>query len=282
VSLALTPRSVTEAVRLLSDHPALVPLAGCTDLLVGAPERAAEHATVIDLLGIPELAGIHRREGYLEIGATTTFTAIRRSADVGRDFPALAAAAAVIGGWQIQNRATLGGNMANASPAGDSLPVLLALDARVVLVGAGGERELPYADFHTAYRRTALSPGEIIGWVRLPMPPPGTRQVFRKIGTRRAQAISKVVVALVARLEGGRFVDYRLAAGSVAPTPLRLRAVEEHVVGRRLDVDLAAAAGRLAAASVEPIDDVRSTAAYRRHVLGRVVERSTIALGRPE
>ena len=224
---------------------------------------------------MPELAGIRERDGFLEIGATTSFSAIRASESVRSEFPALAEAAAVIGGWQIQNRATLGGNMANASPAGDSLPVLLALDARVVLIGAAGEREVPYAAFHTGYRRTAIEPGEVIGWIRLPHPPPGCHQVFRKIGTRRAQAISKVVVALVGRLEEGRVADYRLAAGSVAATPVRLRAVEEMALGRPHDAALAAEAGRLAAASVEPIDDVRSTAEYRRFVLAAVVERAT-------
>lgn len=274
-----SPRTLEEMVRCLNADPELVPVAGCTDLMVGSTESRAELTRVIDLLGVPELHGLRAREGYLEIGATTTFTEIRRDRAVRRDFPALSEAAAVVGGWQIQNRATLGGNMANASPAGDSLPVLLALDAQVVAVGPQGERELPYRDFHTGYRATALEPGEIVGWVRLPLPPPGSKQYFRKVGTRLAQAISKVVVALIGRCEDGRIVDYRLAAGSVAATPVRLGSVEEALIGRTCDSTVAEEAGRLAAASVEPIDDVRSTAEYRRFVLDGVVRQATLSLG---
>jgi CO/xanthine dehydrogenase FAD-binding subunit len=276
VTAAVCPTSLREAVERLAENPSLVPIAGCTDLMVAAPER--EQPVVLDLLGVPELGGIRERDGYLEIGATTTFSAIRASAAVRSGFPALADAAGQVGGWQIQNRATIGGNIANASPAGDSLPVLAALDARVVLVGAGGERELAFTAFQTGYRETALLPGELIGWIRLPHPPPETRQVFRKVGTRRAQAISKVVVALVGAVRAGHVADYRLAAGSVAPTTVRLRTVEEAVLGRPFDEALAARAGRLAAAAVEPIDDVRSTAAYRRFALAGVVEWATRSL----
>src|SRR6185436_14401411 len=178
---------------------------------------------VLALLAIPELCGIREIDTGLEIGATTPFSTIRASPAIRSVFPALADAAAQIGGLQIQNRATLGGNLANASPAGDSLPVLLALDAIVVIAGPKGKREIPYSTFHTGYRKTALLPGEILAAVRLPLPPPGTIQAFRKVGTREAQAISKVVVAMVGRVEEGRIADLRLAAGSVAATPVRLR-----------------------------------------------------------
>ena len=278
MSLALRPRSLGEAVRMLDQHPELVPVAGCTDLMVCEREDRADMVAVIDLLGIDELRGVRSHDGWLEIGATTSFAEIRRSPPVRTDFPALTTAAGVVGGWQIQNRATLGGNIANASPAGDSLPVLLALDARLVLVSAAGEREIAYRDFHQGYRRTALAPGELIGWVRLPQPPPLCRQLFRKVGTREAQAISKVVIALVGASEQGRIRDYRLAAGSVAATPLRLVSVEEALIGRELDAALAAEAGRLAAEAVAPIDDVRSTAAYRSFVLRRLVEQMTMDL----
>lgn len=279
MTTALSPLRLDELVAVLGRHPEARPIAGCTDLMVvDAVERAALDP-VIDITRVPELRGIRRREGYLEIGATTTFSEIGRDAEVGRRFPALAAAAGVVGGWQIQNRATLGGNMANASPAGDSLPVLLALDAEVVLLGAEGQRTLAYRDFHTGYRQTLLEPGEIVGWIRLPDPPPGSRQIFRKVGTRRAQAISKIVVALVGRLEDGAIRDYRLGAGSVAPTPVRLGAVEEAMIGRPLDEAAAREGGRLAAAAVEPIDDVRSTAEYRRFALAGVVEWATSRLG---
>jgi len=270
---AVRPHSLDEAVRYLGEDPALVPTAGCTDLMVRGPEALHRMDRVIDLLGIPELRGIREIESGLEIGATTSFTEIRRSAALRAAFPILAEAAGLVGGWQIQNRATLGGNMANASPAGDSLPVLLALDAVVVAASVGGLREIPYSELHTGYRKTALRPGEIIARIRLSFLPAGAFQAFRKVGTREAQAISKVVVALAGRIEEGRIAELRLAAGSVAATPVRLRAAEEAVRGRVPGPDTAALAGREAAREVTPIDDVRSTADYRRFALERVVRR---------
>ncbi len=277
---AVQPHSLEEAVRYLEGDPGLVPTAGCTDLMVRGVEALHQMDRVIDLLGIPELRGIREVEGGLEIGATTPFSEIRRSAAVLSAFPALADAAGQIGGWQIQNRATLGGNLANASPAGDSLPVLLALNATVVLASARGFREIFYDDFHSGYRKTALQPGEIVVRIRLPLPPAGTIQVFRKVGTREAQAISKVVVAMAGRIEGGRIADLRLAAGSVAPTPIPLRAAEDAVRGQAQGPEAAALAGREAAGAVTPIDDVRSTTEYRSFALERVVRRMVLELTR--
>lgn len=274
----VSPKSIDEAIRLLSEHPELRPVAGCTDLLVADPKEIDALPGVMDLLAVPELRGIRWDGETLEMGSTTTFSEIGRSATVQQNFPALAEAASQIGGWQIQNRATLGGNIANASPAGDALPVLLALNAAVVLVGVEGERTLDYSKFHLGYRATAIQRGEIIGRIRLPRPRADSVQRFRKVGTRQAHAISKIVVALSGRLEDGKIVEYRLAAGSVAPVPSRLTAVEEAMLGREVDRETADLAGRVAAESVEPIDDVRSTAAYRRFALERVVRRLTLSL----
>lgn len=278
MTVALRPRSLEQAVASLADDPSLVLVAGCTDLMVNG-ER--ELPRVLDLLGIPELVGIREVDGTLEIGAATTFTEIRNSPLVQRCLPVLAQAASVVGGWQIQNRATLGGNVANASPAGDSLPVLLALDAAVVAVGPQGHREIAYDGFHTGYRKTVLQPGEIIASLRIPVPPHGTIQAFRKVGTREAQAISKVVVALVARCEDGKINALRLAAGSVAPTPVRLRAAEQAVRGKAPGAETADLAGFEAAREVTPIDDVRSTANYRRFALERVVRRMVLEIKAP-
>ena len=276
--IALRPRSLEEAARFLADDPALVPTAGCTDLMVRGPEALHRMDRVLDLLEIAELRGIRESDGGIEIGATTTFTEIGRSPVVRTVFPALAEAAGQIGGWQIQNRATLGGNVANASPAGDSLPVLLALDAVVIAAGTGGLREIPYAEFHTGYRKTALQPGEIVARVRIPVPPQGTIQAFRKVGTREAQAISKVVVAMVGRVADGRIAELRLAAGSVAATPVRLHAAEDAARGMAAGPEAADLIGKTAAGEVEPIDDVRSTAVYRRFALERVVRRMVLGL----
>ncbi len=279
MTIALRPQSLDEAVRHLEEDPSLVPTAGCTDLMVRGPEALHSMDRVLDLLGIPELRGIREVDGAIEIGATATFTEIRRDPAVRAAFPTLAEAASRIGGWQIQNRATLGGNIANASPAGDSLPVLLALDAVIVAASPQGLREIPYAGFHTGYRKTALQPGEIVVRVRLPRPPEGSFQAFRKVGTREAQAISKVVVALAGRLDGGRIAELRLAAGSVAATPVRLKTAEEAVRGLEAGPEAADIAGREAAREVTPIDDVRSTADYRRFALERVVRRMVLGIG---
>lgn len=275
---AFAPKSLEETLVRLTEYPDLRPLAGCTDLMVGEPEDRRELPGVLDLQGVAELRGIRWRGEILEIGAVTPFSQIRDSLEVQRSFPALAEAASRIGGWQIQNRASLGGNMANASPAGDALPVLLVLDADVVVLGPAGERAVPYRDFHLGYRKTVLGSGEIIAWIRLPKPPAGAIQLFRKVGTREAQAISKVVVALMAGVSDGRISEYRLAAGSVAEIPIRLEEVEAAMVGKSAKAEIADQAGHLAAQAIRPIDDVRSTAEYRRFVLAQVVRRMTLQL----
>lgn len=285
---AVSPASLDEALRQLAKTPDLRPVAGCTDLLVTDRSGRARMDRVLDLLSVPELRGVREIStdggaGGVEIGATTTFTALRRSAVIRESYPALAEAAGVIGGWQIQNRATIGGNVCNASPAGDSLPVLLVLGATVRIAGPRGRREIPYDDFHTGYRRTALEAGEIVTGFRLPAvartaPDAGVRQLFRKVGTREAQAISKVVVALTARVDEGTIRELRLAAGSVAPTPIRIPAAEKEATGRPVAPATADRIAEAAAAAVTPIDDVRSTADYRRFALDRVVRRMILSL----
>jgi xanthine dehydrogenase small subunit len=273
---AVTPKSLAEAIDALRREPGLRPVAGCTDLMVRTLEERANYGPVLNLMSIPELRGIARHDGGWRIGAATTFTEIQRHSGLRDALPILAEAASQIGGWQIQNRATLGGNMANASPAGDSLPVLLALDATVTLAGPQGEREVHYAAFHTGYRKTALGPGELIARVWIPDPPAGSIQQFWKIGTREAQSISKVVLAMAAREHGGRLSAVRFGAGSVAATPVRLAATERICEGMVPDESLADGAARTAMGEVVPIDDVRSTATYRLHVLGRAVRRMVL------
>jgi CO/xanthine dehydrogenase FAD-binding subunit len=275
---AVSPRSLDAAVAALAADPDLVPMAGCTDLMVGTPagsETALKgRATgVLNLQGIPELSGIRATPAGLDIGAAVSFTDIRHSPEVLHMCPILAQAAALVGGWQIQNRATIGGNVANASPAGDSLPALLALDARLVVTGPNGSREMPYDQFHVGYRKTALRPGELIVRILIPEQPIGTIQRFRKVGTREAQAISKVVVAMSARVERGTIVAMRLAAGSVAPTPVRLRRTEQAAIAQPANDDTTAHIARTAAEEIRPIDDVRSTAEYRTFALEQVVRR---------
>ena len=271
---SFTPKSLDEALGILADKElGAVPVAGCTDLMVVDRASRRRHGAVLDLLRIPELQGITAGESHIDIGAACTFSSIRHDPGVRAELPMLAEAAAGIGGWQIQNRATIGGNIVNASPAGDSLPVLLALDAELLLASSEGQRTVPYDSVHTGYRQTALRPGEIVVRVRLPRPSPGAVQVYRKVGTREAQAISKIAVAMTTRRTEGRLTSVRMATASVAAVPVRLAAAEQAVEGKVPDPETAGAAGAAAAAEVSPIDDVRSTADYRRFVLGRVVRR---------
>ena len=270
----VSPTSLAEAYAIAAPGTHR-PLAGGTDLLVQITgEIGPPPDRVLDLWRVDELRGIALRAGALELGALTTYTDIRRSALCAEHAPALVEAAATIGAAQIQNRGTIGGNVMNASPAGDTLPVLLALDAELVVGGAGGERSIPAAAFWPAYRVTAVRPGELLVRIRIPLAP-GRSQRFRKVGTRRAQAISKVVMALswVEDPATGISRDVRLAIGSVAATPIRAARTEAALDGRRPSSDAADRAVATLAAELEPIDDVRSTAGYRREVAGRVLRR---------
>jgi len=269
--------TLDQALAAMTANPQLLPIAGCTDLLVTPPSDVDEREA-LDLTAIPELRGVRWADDGVEIGAATTFAELQREPGLRRRLSILTDAAATIGAWQIQNRATLGGNVVNASPAGDSLPVLLALDAEMICASKRGSRAVPAESFFVSYRKTALAPDELLVAIRLPVPAVGTVQRFRKIGTRAAQAISKVVVAMSVRLDGARIASARMAAGSVAPTPVRLRAAEQALVGSRLDRATAELAARQAAAEVTPIDDVRSTADYRRHVLERTLRRFLLEL----
>ncbi len=257
----LEPRSLGEALRMMRDEGALVPMAGCSDLYVSLHFGTLPGCRFIDLSRLDELRGIGRRGTCLSIGALATFTDIQRSALVRRRLPMLAAAAAQIGGRQVQNRATIGGNIGNASPAGDSLPVLAAAEAIVVLRSAAGERRVPFAGFFTGYRQTVRAADELIAAVEVP--PVEGAQWFRKVGTRAAQAISKVVMA------GVRGSGTRLAVGSVAPTVVRLRETERILSSGGSLAD----ARQALVAEIHPIDDVRSSAAYRRRVAANLLTR---------
>jgi CO/xanthine dehydrogenase FAD-binding subunit len=249
------------------------PLAGGTDLMVQLEADVLEPpAAVLDLWRLDELRGVST-DGYdVSIGALTTYTQLRRSPVISARLPALAHAAATIGAAQIQNRGTIGGNVCNASPAGDSLPVLLAVDATFELGSVHGIRTVPAREFWIGYRQTALRDDELLVRIRFPVER-ARRTRFRKVGTRAAQAISKVVLALSYRDDDGTWRDVRVALGSVAPTTIRARSTEAVLEGRRPTEDIAGAAAAALAAEVSPIDDVRSTADYRRSVSARVLHR---------
>jgi CO/xanthine dehydrogenase FAD-binding subunit len=230
------------------------------------------HKKFVSVWHLKELKGVEVTPDHVMLGALTTYTDVRRDETLRREFPALCAAAAETGGWAIQNRGTLGGNVANASPAADSPPALSAYGAQLELVSSAGARWLNYADFHTGYKQTAMRPGELIARIRLPRPAPGTVSYYRKVGTRRAQAISKVCLAATARAEGKRISSARIAFGSVAPTVVRCLRTEELLRGQAVDEKLIAAVCASLAEEIAPIDDVRSTAEYRLRVAQNLLE----------
>ena len=270
-----SPATLTDAYRLLADAETVWrPLAGGTDLMVQITgELGPPPDRVLDLWGIEELRGINLDGDALVLGALTTYHDLRTSAVVGELLPALVGAAATIGAAQIQNRGTIGGNLVNASPAGDTLPIWLATDAEVVLGSARGERLVSASEFFTGYRETARREDELVLRVRIPLLP--RRHVrFRKVGTRRAQAISKVVLAVSwITGEDGAWHDPRVALGSVAAIPIRATATEVALEGRPPVEATAEAAVTALEREIHPIDDVRSTADYRKLVAGRVLRR---------
>lgn len=256
------PTRLNEALALMhagwaAGRP-FVPMAGGTDLLVslnaGQPSAPARY---LDLWGLRSLRYIERKGRTLSFGALATYTDCIRSREVGKLLPILIEAAREVGGVQIQNRGTLAGNVANASPAADAVPVLLAAGAVVVLGHHGGEREVPLESYYTGYRQSVRRPDELITELRVKVPRGG--QSFRKVGPRAAQAISKVVMAQV---------GHRFAFGSVAPTTVLARNLERYLDEGGDDAD---AASRIAMSDIAPIDDQRSTAEYRRRVAGNLV-----------
>jgi CO/xanthine dehydrogenase FAD-binding subunit len=220
----------------------------------------------VSIWGLDELRGIAEGTDGVSIGALTTYTDIQAGGIMQREFPLLCRAAAETGGVANQNRGTIGGNLANASPAADSPPALLVYDAEVDLLSQRGRRRVPYDGFHRGYKQMDLAPDEIIAAVRLPRRGPGWVEAYRKIGPRRAQAISKVCFAAAARLDGGKVADVRIALGSVAPTPVRAHRAEKEIRGKApADLDAERAARRLSS-DISPIDDIRSSARYRSRV----------------
>jgi xanthine dehydrogenase small subunit len=275
VTECVSPRRLDDALAELQRRPELRVIAGGTDLMVQLHHGAAPAAALLDLWRVDELRGIRLVGGVLEVGALTTYTELLGSADVRREVPILAEAAASVGAVQIQNRGTIGGNLANASPAADLAPVLSVLDAEVELRSLGAARRLSIHDFFVSYRKTALAPDELLTAVRVGVPATSERLCYRKVGTRRAQAISKVVMAAALRVEGGSVAALRVAAGSVAPTVVRLRETERLARGLVPSAmrSQRAALDEAVARDIRPIDDVRSTADYRRRVLANVLLR---------
>jgi OHCU decarboxylase len=269
----VSPGSLEGVLRLMEREPGQwLPVAGATEVMVMFSAGKLAARRLVSLWEVAELREIREDVGSLTLGGGCTFSQIRNCEAVRRHFPLLTQAASWTGSIANQNRATLAGNLANASPAADSPPALLAYDAELELVSARGTRRMAYRDFHLGYKRTALEPGELILSVILKKHFDGYFSYGRKTGARNAQAISKVCIAGVGRVRDGRVEDVRIGLGAVAPTPLRLTDVEAVVRGERMGDGVIAEARKALQAAIAPIDDIRSVAEYRRFVAGNLLE----------
>ena len=268
----VAPENLEAAVSLLgSQSNAWLPIAGGTDLMVQFAAGTLRGRKLVSIWNLPELRRVETFPSEVRIGGGCTYTDLREHEVVEREFPMLAKAAGWTGGIANQNRGTLGGNIVNASPAADSLPALLAYEAELILVSARGERRVPYTVFHTGYKTTLLAPGELIRAICIPRSFAWYVSYSRKVGTRSAQAVSKVCIAALGRVENGTIRDVRIALGSVAPVPIRLAQTERLLNGKALDPALALLAAKTAAGEVQPIDDIRSTAKYRAAVVANLI-----------
>jgi CO/xanthine dehydrogenase FAD-binding subunit len=261
------PRDLSSAVERMARAPGIwKPFAGGTDLMVLLEAGKLPHRRFLSIWKLSELRGIEVAADHVLIGSLTTYTDMRRHETIAREFPLLSRAAAETGGIATQNRGTLGGNIANASPAADSPPALIVYDAELELVSTSGTRWLPYREFHTGYKLMKIRPDELIRRIRLPRAMGAWKQHYRKVGTRRAQAISKVCFAGTARIENGRIADARIAFGSVAATVIRAVETEKLLRGEMPSRTTLQEAQTALAREIAPIDDMRSTARYRLRV----------------
>jgi CO/xanthine dehydrogenase FAD-binding subunit len=254
-------------------------IAGGSDVLVQMRHERLHAERLVDISRLDGLRFIRQEDGMLRLGSLLTYNELLTAPVLQAEAAALVQAAATVGCTQTRNRGTLGGNLANASPAGDTLPPLLVLEAQVVLISTEGERSLPLSEFLRGPGQTALQLGEVIGEVRFRCPPPGTRTIFLKLGSRQGMAVSVVSAAAALRLRAQNLVEEaRIALGAVAPTAIRCPRAEATLVGQAFSEDLARQAARLAAEECAPIDDVRGSAEYRRHAVRVLVRRALLSL----
>ena len=262
-----TPASLTDVLALLNNEPGVwKPFAGGTDLMVLLEAGKLEHRNYINIWGLRELRGIEANDTHITVGALTTYTEVQAHPILRREFPMLCQAASETGGLAIQNRGTLGGNIINASPAADSPPALLSYDAEIELVSTRGSRWLPYQGFHTGYKQMQIGPDELLARIRLPRNTAGVVHYYRKVGTRKAQAISKVCFAAVGKMNGEQIDDMRIVIGSVAPIVVRCVKTEAALRGQKRGDETNRKACVSFEREISPIDDIRSTAKYRLQV----------------
>jgi CO/xanthine dehydrogenase FAD-binding subunit len=277
----IAPGGLDAVLELLAREPgAWTPIAGGTELMVAFAAGRLAAPKLVSLWNIPALRFIETGAGSAAIGAASTFLDLRAHAVLAAKLPLLVKAASWIGSIANQSRATLGGNLVNGSPAADSSPALLVYDAEVELISVRGRRRIPYAEFHTGYKRNALATDELLYAVHLPCRFTRHKQYIRKVGARRAMAVAKAALAATALLRDGVVGEIRLAAASVAPVPTRLYQAEAALAGRPITRQTVQAAREALLAEVRPIDDIRSTAEYRRRVTANLLEEFLLELRR--
>jgi CO/xanthine dehydrogenase FAD-binding subunit len=268
-----TPSNLAAGLDLMAREPGeWRPFAGGTDLMVLLEAGKLPHRRYLNIWNFRELRGIALSDAEISLGALATYTDIRRQPELQREFPLLCLAAEETGGVATQNRGTIGGNIANGSPAADSPPALLVYDAALELISANGTRRVSYANFHTGYKKMNMRPDELVARIILPRGGIGWTSYYRKVGTRRAQAISKVCIAAAAKLVNGEIADIRIALGSVAPSVIRATKTENTLRGKKLDAAAIEAARAALAEEIAPIDDLRSTSRYRSRVAQNLLE----------
>jgi len=269
----ITSRSLSDVLSLLAREPGVwQPFAGGTDLMVLLESGKLTHKNYLNIWNLAELRGIAVSTEHVALGALTTYTEVQSNPVLREEFPMLCQAASETGGLAIQNRGTIGGNIANASPAADSPPALLAYNAELELLSVRGSRWVPYQSFHTGYKKMIMEPDELLARVRLPRLWPDLHHYYRKVGTRKAQAISKVCLAATARIYEGTVDNVRIALGSIAPIPLRCIKTEDALRGARLEPSIIEKAKAELAREIVPIDDIRSTKDYRLRVSLNLLE----------
>jgi len=269
----IAPGTLPAVLTLLAAAPGeWTPIAGGTELMVAhAAGRLGAHK-LVSLWGIAELRFVRSDAESIAIGAASTFRDLRAHAEIAAQFPLLARASSWIGSIANQSRATIGGNLANGSPAADSSPALLVYDAEIEFVSVRGNRRIPYSAFHTGYKKNAMAPDELVYAIHLPRRFARHEQYLRKVGTRRAMAISKIALAATALIEDRVVSEVRVAAASLAPFPARLYQVEAALLGQSIDARTIRSARQALLAEARPIDDIRSTAEYRKQVAANLLE----------
>jgi CO/xanthine dehydrogenase FAD-binding subunit len=269
----ISATQLQEALGVLANEPGVWrPFAGGTDLMVLLEAGKLPHKKYLNIWNLPELRGIEVTASQVTLGALTSYTEVQQEKVLQTEFPMLCQAASETGGLAIQNRGTLGGNIVNASPAADSPPALLAYDAELELVSLAGARWVPYHGFHTGYKQMVIRPDELLTRIRLPRSSEKLQHYYRKVGTRKAQAISKVCFAGTAQVRAAKIDDLRIALGSIAPVPLRCVQTEDALRGSELNKTSIDRAKAVLANEILPIDDIRSTRNYRQQVSLNLLE----------